>query len=507
MLEHVALNQTRFNTPGVSPDNRGVLLGKQGALLFSSVDRLVGFFRVFCDESSMDDIVAKLKIHQVRTPLESREFLVFFHATTSYLLDRAARIASLFGGLSFTGSGKHYVKYRDNMSPLGYDIHSLHTDPADFVLYADTFTQGYTRIKDVGFEQLVYRLSLRRVPGEDHTERELLWLTVREGLVRSVLVYLWRNRVRADAAKVTPEKTGTFGQGVPLLLVRVHDLPERMLALFRAVPGIEVHRPVGDNCIVQVGFRHPFRLESCASVFDKDKFYVFSGNRDAVDVLATLPPLVPGHDLVGGGFDLGERAEPRAYVAEPADKLEVELKLVPSADARRRVTATLVAWSQAAWLKRLIYALPPTLLASYRVAAVAEGLFIIGEQGIDGLPIGDMFQEAAPSIYVPLGHEFLPRVSAQVLTDHIGGVANRYVVFPKGAERHLALEHGLFEPLGRRALARLEITASPRDERLPPPRIITPATVVNEDAGALPLWGFRGEAARPAKPAKPTKNE
>src|SRR4051794_25424374 len=89
MLDNVALNQTRFNTPGVAPDNRGILLGKQGALLFSSVDRLVGFFRVFCDESSMDDLLPKLKIVQVRTPLESREFLVFFHASTSYLLDRA----------------------------------------------------------------------------------------------------------------------------------------------------------------------------------------------------------------------------------------------------------------------------------------------------------------------------------------------------------------------------------------------------------------------------------
>src|SRR6266436_9047449 len=78
MLEHVALNQTRFNTPGVAPDNRGILMGKQGALLFASVDRLVGFFRVFCDESPMDDIYPKLKIHQVRTPLESREFVVLF---------------------------------------------------------------------------------------------------------------------------------------------------------------------------------------------------------------------------------------------------------------------------------------------------------------------------------------------------------------------------------------------------------------------------------------------
>lgn len=343
MLEHVALNQTRFNTPGVQPDNRGVLLGKQGALLFSSVDRLVGFFRVFCDESSMDDLLGKLKIHQVRTPLEGREFLVLFHATSSYLLDRAARIAGLFGGLTFTGSGKHFVKYRDNAAPLGYDIGALHTDPADFVLYAETFTQGYHRVKDVTFESLVFRLSLRRLPGRDDADRELLWLTVQPGLARPLLVYLWRNRVRADAARVEPEgQGGSFGQGRALLIVRVHDLPERMLALFQAVPGVEVHRPVGEQVIVQLGYRHPFRLESCGAIFDKERFYVFSGERDAVDILKTPPPLVPAHDLVGAGFDLGERPEPVEHAARPPERLEVELKLVPSPEARRRVTATLV---------------------------------------------------------------------------------------------------------------------------------------------------------------------
>src|ERR1700761_93978 len=137
MLEPVALNQTRFNVPGIAPDNRGVALGKQGALLFASVDRLVGFFRIFGDESSLDELLPKLKIHQVRTPLLAREFLVLFAASSSYLVDRAARIAGLLGGLSFTGSGKHFVKYRDGKSPLGYDATSLWNEPADFALYAD----------------------------------------------------------------------------------------------------------------------------------------------------------------------------------------------------------------------------------------------------------------------------------------------------------------------------------------------------------------------------------
>jgi hypothetical protein len=496
VLEPVALNQTRFNVPGVAPDNRGVVLGKQGVLLFASVDRLVGFFRIFCDESSMDELLPKLKIHQVRTPLQAREFLVSFAAPSSYLVDRAARIATLLGGLSFTGSGKHFVKYRDPQSPLGYDATALQSEPADFVLYADTFTQGYQRVKDVPFEQLVFRLSPRRLPGapaDDMHDRELLWLTVRPGLARALLTYLWRNRVRAEATSVTPAATaagaGSFGQGAAFLLARVHELPARMLALFSGVPGVELFRPVGDNVVVQVGFRHPLRLESCASIFDKERFYVFSGARDAVDVLMAPPPLVPAADLIGGGFDLGERREPVEHTAREPHTLEVELKLVPSSSPRRRVTATLVPWAHADRLRKLVYALPPTLLATYRVAALTEGLFVVGEQGIEGLPIGDLFQEAAPSIFVPLGMEFLPRVGPQVLTDHVGGVNGRYVVFPRGG-RPLALDLGVFEALGRRALARLEVEPRARDVRLPPPRATTPATVVNEELAALPLWGF-----------------
>ncbi len=494
-LERVALNQTRFNTPGVAPDNRGILMGKQGALLFASVDRLVGFFRVFCDESPMDDLFPKLKIQQVRSPLESREFIVLFAASSSYLLDRAARIGRLFGGQAFTGSGKHYVKYRDDLSPLGYDIGALYGEEAEYVLYGDGFQQGYTRVKDLPFEQLVFRLSLRRIPGgeREDADREVLWLAVREGVGHSVLAYLWRNRIKSEVSRVSSGGGGAFGQARSSYLARVHDLPPRMLRLFVDVPGIEVHRPVTDNCVVQLGWRHPLRLESCAALFDKERFYIFSGERDLVDVLAAPPPLVPSQDLIETGFDLGERLEGAPLSPLSPEKLEVQLKLVPTVAAPRRVTATLVPWARADWLKRLVFALPPTLLSSYRAAAVEEGVFVVGEQGIDGLPIGDFFQEAAPAIFIPIGYEFLPRVSSAILSEHVGGVAGRYVVFPLGAPRPMVLEHSAFEPLGRRALARIELQPRARDPRLPPPRTVTAATVVNEELGLLPLWGWKGD--------------
>jgi hypothetical protein len=510
MLEPVALNQTRFNTPGVAPDPRGILLGKLGAVLFSSVDRLVGFFRVYTDESSMDDLYGKLRILQVRSPLETREHLVLFHATSSHLIDRVARQARLFGGLTFTGSNKHFVKYRDDTSPLGYDISELQTSDAEVVLYADSFSQPYARVKEVAFGDLVLRLSLRRLPGgidPSLTEAnpgspQTLWLAVQPGLARHLLVYLWRNGVRAEAAMADPEKRGgAFAETRSVWLIRVQDLPLRMRTLFLTVPGIEVHRQVTDNCLAQIGWRHPLRLESCGAVFEKDKLYVFSGERDAVDVLRALPSLAPASDLVGTGFDLAERSEPRPLEQRaPGEtpRVEVTLRLVPSPVERsqRRVTAALVPWGQAEWLRRLVYLLPPAQLAGCKVAAIPEGLFVLsdGGAGVDALPLGELYTEAARAIYVPLGWEILPRVAASVLDDQVGGTQGRAVVFLRGADRPVALEDALFEPLARRALARMVADPRERDLRLPPPRALTPATVVNEEAGSLPLWGWTDKA-------------
>src|SRR5262249_5262612 len=144
-------------------------------VLFAGVDTLVGWLRVLSDEIPLDDLLPSLAIHEVRSSLQSLAFLVLFHAESSYLLDRAARIAALLGGLTFPGSGKPLVRYRDTESPLGYDIDAISTDAGDFVLYDARFTQAFRRVRDIAFQQLVFRLSPRRLPGRDREHRETLW--------------------------------------------------------------------------------------------------------------------------------------------------------------------------------------------------------------------------------------------------------------------------------------------------------------------------------------------
>ena len=69
MLERVALGQSRFMTPGVAPDPRGVLLGRYGLMLFATLEGVVSWFRLYSAEAALDELLPELEIHQTRTPL------------------------------------------------------------------------------------------------------------------------------------------------------------------------------------------------------------------------------------------------------------------------------------------------------------------------------------------------------------------------------------------------------------------------------------------------------
>jgi hypothetical protein len=499
MLDPVALHQTRFNTPGVLPDGRGVLLGKLAALLFPSVDALVGFFRIFGEEASLDEILPKLRIDEVRAPTGGRQLLVFFHAASSYLVDRAARIAGLTGGLSFTGSGKHFVRYRDARSPLGYDARQLSAEATDYLLYDTTFSLALARVRELPFAQLVFRLSPRALPGllDPELERDQLWLLSREGLARPLLGYLWRNQIRAVVALVdgvAPQDVTSFAARPRWMIARLEDLPDRSFELFRSLPGVELYQQVGERSLVEVGYRHPIRLDACASIFESDKLYVFSGSRDAVEIVAA-PELVPVHTLVERGFSLEERKPAVALASRPANRITVPLRLEP-AEVGDRMAATLVPWNKVGWLRRLVYAAPQRLLQSARIAPLDDGLFIMSDEGLSAVPMGQPFWRVAPGVLVPIGHRLEPAVAEEVLSEHVGATSARLVVFPLPiGSQPFALEMSALLPLGRSALERISL-----DERavleLPAERGDRERVQVEHgDGGLFPLWGFRDDGA------------
>ncbi|MBA3542185.1 MAG: hypothetical protein H0T79_21400, partial [Deltaproteobacteria bacterium] len=359
-LEHVAQGQTRFFTPGVAPDPRGILLGRFCLMTFPTLEGGVSWLRLYSSEASLDELMANLTITKCRTALGSREIIIQIPAVSSYAADRAARLCRLVGGAIYTGTAKHYVKYRDDRSPYGYDAVDIGAMPAqtDFMVHGDEFAQGYMKEGDLPFSRLLFRLSIRKLPGGQQLgpdDRGELFLAVARGLSDGIIRYLWRNRVEAHAGLFTPNATSAFeeqGRERGYMLIRARNLPERILALFLGTPGIDVFRPAGANAAVAVGYAHPIALASCASVFPNDTFHVFWPN-DRVDVLPGPLAMSDIGDLTRVDLELDKPRDPTQHGGTGAEPIGVQLKLAASMGPPRRVVGTLIQLEHGGRLKRI----------------------------------------------------------------------------------------------------------------------------------------------------------
>jgi hypothetical protein len=493
-LEHVAQGQTRFFTPGVAPDPRGILLGRYCLMTFATLEGAVSWFRLYSSEAALDELLPNLSITKCRTVLGGREIVVLIPAVSSYAADRAARLCRLVGGAIYTGTAKHFVKYRDDRSPYGYDAVDIGTMPAstDFMVHGDEFAQGYVREGELPFARLLFRLSIRKLPGGEHLDAEDradLLLAVARGLSEGIIRYLWRNRVEAQAGLFAPTSSSAFddrSRDRGYMLIRVRALPERILALFLGTPGIDVFRPAGSHAAVAVGYQHPIDLASCASVFPADTFHLFWPD-DRVDVLPGPIALSDIADLTRVDLELERPKDPRPHRTGSVESIGVELKLAASMGPPRRVVATLIPQNHASRLKRILFALPPVSLRGHRVAATDRGILVIGSENLDVIPLGQLLCELAPGLLVPLGMDVVPRVSSDVLARALGHQSGVVTVFTTDG-RPFQVSETSFSSLERRSLAKLEVEqVGIEDFSAEPP---VEAHVINDAVGRFALWGF-----------------
>jgi len=501
MLERVTLGQARFMTPGVAPDPRGVLIGRHGLLLFPTFEGVVTWLRLYSAESSLDELLSGMEIFPGRTPLHSREMAIRIPATSSYSLDRAARCARLAGGGIFTGTGKHFVRYRDDRSPYGYDAVDIHALPegVDFMIHNLDYTQTYRKEANIEFSKLLFRLSLRPIPGGlslPPDERAELLLVVAHGLREGVIRYLWRNRVSADVALVRPEGDSAFvtnEREQSYLLMKVREVPERIVALFLGTPGIDVFRPVAANVGVQVGYAHVIDLGSCASVFDDGGFFLFwgetarDGRTDRVDVIRGPVEMSAVQHLTRVQLHVDQLAVmAESSTVELAD-VGVKIHLAPSLASPRHVIGTLIPLAHGPILKRLVFLLPQSTLHGHRIAVTERGIVLVATENIDVIPLGQLLSEMAPGLLVPLGMDLVPRVAPSVLARALGHGAGMLTVLPPAGNPFQVGEDAL-GPLERRTLANLEVERPEHIDVSAVPAGVP--NVVNRAVGRFALWGF-----------------
>lgn len=429
MLVRVALHQTRLRTPGLGLDAKGVALGSKGLVLVPSVDRLVAFLALFTRQSSLEDMLRSLKVEIVKSKLGAREVVLSFAAEGSDRMDRVSEIARLAGGFTFTGTTRHFVQYRDAGAPFGYDASELLAQDASYALYHSSFSQVYAVERTIDIRALLLRLQPHQDPS---TLREAAptstspqyvpaqkWICAEKGLGPALIAYFVRSNVASDVGLAEWPAASSFDEGpVQRYLFRVDAVPDRMLPLLTSTPGLTVFYPVTDGVAVELGFRHPVNLRACP-VFPREGLVLFRGAREPLEI-----PVLPALGPVSAFARIELREDittSRARASDsPLANIQLALRMVPTTDPWRGVTATWVREEEMLLLRRMAYLLGAETLRRASVAFTEHGAFVRLSTGIEAIPVGEFFREVHENLFVPAGYDPLPAVSPEVLHKSIG---------------------------------------------------------------------------------------
>ncbi len=443
MLERVAVHQTRLRTPGLGLDARGVALGGKGIVLLPSIDRLVAFLALYTRQGSLADILRSLTIEVVRSKLGAREVTLMFAAETSDRMDRIAEIARLAGGYTFTGTSRHFVQYRDAAAPFGYDVPQISAGDAPLWLYHNSFSQSYSPERKLDVRALVLRLEPHTDPsaGREPGER---WLVAEAGLGPAMIHYFVRSNVSAEVGVAEWPPESSFDDGpVVRYVFRVPSLPERMLPLLTRTPGLTMFVPVAPGAAVECGFRHPVNLRACP-VFAETGLVLFRGQGQDPLEISTLPAF--------GDVRAFARVEMRQEKPSPVVKtltsssVSVALRLVPTVEPWRFVTATWVDKADLSVLRRIAYALGPETLRSARVAFTDAGAVVRHPTGIECIPVGQFYRKLHDNLFVPAGYDVVPAVSPDVLYRSLGSPAGQ-VLFLRREGDVVGIPENAFVPV------------------------------------------------------------
>jgi hypothetical protein len=540
ILEPVAAGQTRFRMQGLSPDPRGIAVGREALIVFESLDRCVSFLGAYGLEASLDDLLPSTTLERARRTGGGSALLLRCEASEGYGLDRLARLAGAARSQLYVGSGSVFVRARESVAPFGYDLAVpvaellMHVGQgggsssgaqgadsngssraaglgADEVLVVDReFVARYRSEDRVDPIDLIQRLQLRPVAlplqgiasdPELCGMRDMALVLVAPGVADRVLAYLWRKEVAMAGVRMT-----LAGDRRTSVLLRLRNPSGRVLDVLRPIPGVELLVPVSSRAAVEAGWVHPIHLASASSCLPGDEMYLFRGRANRVERIDGAPRFVEGRYLVQTEVQLRTAELSSGWEVEPAQlqeagQLHVELRLQPSS-ITRDPRASLIPWRELELLRRLIYLVPPSALAAARLVPLTEGLLVLsggGRLGSDGrplsvgavIPLGRRYCEVAPGVLVPDGFELWPRLRPALIREllELDGEDRAVFLEPGRDPIHIANERMM--SLDAAAIGTLETSEAALVEASVAP--LEPGVVVNQRLGRFALWGFRSQ--------------
>lgn len=441
MLQKVAIHQTRLRVPGVGVDSRGVCMGARGLVLLPTLDRLVAFLAIYTREVALTHVLASMKIQLVRSELGARELALSFDTVSSDVMDRMAQVGRLTGAFTFTGTSRHFVQYRDASAPFGYDAPELLSNSAELCLYHNSFSQAYSVERQPELRQLILRLGVQPEL-TPKVESGPAWVLAEPALGALLVRHLAQASVAARSARVNLEPAAAERRREHWLF-QLERVPARIFGLLTRTPGLQLFFEKTPGAAVEYRHAHPLALAACP-VFDQKELVLFRGSRRPALIVPTPPVLAPVTTLVSPKLmDLGPEAASLTSSKHPPAPVATPVRLLPSASSTRRIGASRLTGSEPEQLRRLAYVLGPRTLAETRLAATDQGVFVLQPDTAPAIPLGALYARAGERLFVPLGHELVPRLDSALVLEAMGVPENHLLFFHADGSCHVVPEKKL----------------------------------------------------------------
>ncbi|MBN2332412.1 MAG: hypothetical protein JXO49_12560 [Deltaproteobacteria bacterium] len=451
--------------PGLFVDQRHILVGHEGLITLCSPEaggdevvdpRLLSLLTTISEEVPLAGRVTVMRLlhrrgYLVRVSTPDREWSGF-----SRFFDWLAAAAAHSNGRLYVGQEQHFICYRDRQAPRGYDTVAGPV-ALETLMLADETGQYHIPARELAPLPLD-ELLLHCVPVADSQPVALgeSFVLAPQAYYRLLARYCRRHRLAYRLARFTDQ------QGARQVVFHLEDgrqedetkiLPANVIAYLSSLPFCQVLRLAAGGgsrkLLVPWNQALPGNAEHLLGVFPADCLVIVPGGQEAASrCIVPAPPFFAGDDLLVRGLSAAVTDAALPITAQDL-QLEIPLLLVPDLGTHHSPAAIVLDAEEMAWVRRLLYRLPPMVFDDLRLFyGVDHGVLLGDGRSLVAVPFGIPLRRVRESnLYIPLAEKLVPELSWSVLAEVLD-LKDQVVTLLTGAQCFEVPEDAFF-PLSR----------------------------------------------------------
>ncbi|ETR70526.1 MAG: hypothetical protein OMM_03181 [Candidatus Magnetoglobus multicellularis str. Araruama] len=345
--------------------------------------------------------------------------------------DCALSSAEFTDGYLYIGDKNHYICYRNNEAPRGYDVLNIKKieEKENFYLIDTSGTKVFSKkeLNTLPLEQVI--LKIRPDLNKNYNLPSNIFALVKPALYKMLSRYFRNHNLNYKLAKfissknqllilyeIFPRSNAPTGEIIPaFVLSYLCDLP--FCSIFTKEYSLK-----NRHILVEWKMRNPCMLENIADIFPENSITLFTTSIDFPNmIISPSPTFFSGDDLIKINISQTSHIKLSSVNNDNGLKMEIPVRIIPDTGRLLKSNAIILDKIEKNWVQKLLYRLPYELFESVQVCFGKDyGILKADELPIDLIPFGRHMQKFQGSnLYIPIGTKLMPDLPYKPIADNL----------------------------------------------------------------------------------------